>query len=371
MSLFTALIDASDACNLACGYCYRAPGIPGRLPLAAFDRLATELAASLPRERPVLAVWHGAEPLTLEPGYFLEANARLARVLGDRLKVAVQTNGVLLDDAWLDALHCQRASVSISLDGPARHHDRQRRSRDGQGSFECVLAGIARLRGAGIPFGILTTLTPDLACDPDGYFELLRAVDAPARIGPCVVPDDDPLALAGDAWGQFVIAVAERWLTGTDRPLDLEPLRTLLLSAAMGEPLACCWQSLCFDHQVALAPDGGLYPCVRLLGSAPDRLGDLARDGLAPALTRGGASPAPRLPGCSDCGLSAFCHGGCAWHARVRGRPGRGDGLCASWQAMYRWLFGDLVRILPRMARVRGVGVLDAVADALTARKTP
>ena len=52
--------------------------------------------------------------------------------------IAVTTNGVLIDDEWLDCFETHNISVAISLDGPAHIHDLHRRTFQGTGTHAAV-----------------------------------------------------------------------------------------------------------------------------------------------------------------------------------------------------------------------------------------
>ena len=70
------------------------------------------------------------------------------------MTTAVTTNGTLLDARRLAMLRSVDL-LAISLDGVPDSHDRMR----GRGSFARTARGVARLRGAGIRFGFIVTLT--------------------------------------------------------------------------------------------------------------------------------------------------------------------------------------------------------------------
>ena len=58
----------------------------------------------------------------------------------------LQTNGTLLTDEWCLFLKKHDFMVGISLDGPQAIHDRYRRDRKGNGSFEKAMQGLRLLQ---------------------------------------------------------------------------------------------------------------------------------------------------------------------------------------------------------------------------------
>jgi uncharacterized protein len=107
-------------------------------------------------------VFHGGEPFLIGAAVFDEwcamARARLAGIT--RAGFAIQTNGTLIDDEWIEVIRRHRIQIGISMDGPKAIHDVFRVDHAGRGSHAQVEQGIARLREARIPFGILCVITP-------------------------------------------------------------------------------------------------------------------------------------------------------------------------------------------------------------------
>lgn len=58
----------------------------------------------------------------------------------------IVTNGTLLDEIDIDYLIKNSIDLQISLDGPAKHHDRYRLYRNGKGSFRKVIQCIEKIR---------------------------------------------------------------------------------------------------------------------------------------------------------------------------------------------------------------------------------
>jgi uncharacterized protein len=106
-------------------------------------------------------VWHAGEPLTLRPDYYEQAIATLeaARPRNVTLNYGFQTNGTLIDESWIDFFEKHQINVGISLDGPRHLHDRYRRHRDGLGSFDKVMRGIAKLQAREYPFHIIGVIS--------------------------------------------------------------------------------------------------------------------------------------------------------------------------------------------------------------------
>ena len=159
------VLQSTGFCNINCSYCY----LPDRgnarqtMEPATVARAAQLIFASgLVKDR-LDIVWHAGEPLTLPPAYYAAAIEIIeaARPAGVAVHYGFQTNGTLIDDDWIDLFERHAIGVGISLDGPRDLHDRNRRYRNGAGSHDRVVAGIAKLKVRGYPFHFIGVLTAE------------------------------------------------------------------------------------------------------------------------------------------------------------------------------------------------------------------
>lgn len=188
--LDTVLLKVASRCNLDCSYCYvyhmgddAWRFQPKRMSDDVLDRVATRLAAQLERQgTPFSVVLHGGEPLLLGRAKLERFCRALREALPHPCGVHVQTNGVLLTDDLIDVLVKFEVGVSISFDGPKDVHDRFRVDHSGQGSFERVKAGIARMveRDDARPLlaGVLAVIDPE--SDPNDVYRALKQTTTPS-----------------------------------------------------------------------------------------------------------------------------------------------------------------------------------------------
>ena len=114
-------------------------------------------------ERGFTVVWHAGEPMVLPISYY----KRAIEIVGSHnpggldIKHSFQTNGVLIDDAWCDFFKEHNVNVGVSIDGPAFLHDRNRKTRKGDGTHHRVMEGIRKLQGNDVPFHVISVLTSE------------------------------------------------------------------------------------------------------------------------------------------------------------------------------------------------------------------
>lgn len=185
------VLKVYSRCNLACDYCYvyrmadqswrdRPLRMSPEILRMAADRIAEHARRhQLPR---VGIVLHGGEPLLAGPAFF----ATVASTLRKRLprpteaKLTVQSNGVLLNETFLDLLGEHDISVAVSLDGLSYIHDRHRLYPNGRGSYADVARGLELMRSGAhrrLFAGLLCTI--DLAQDPVAAYESLLRFQPP------------------------------------------------------------------------------------------------------------------------------------------------------------------------------------------------
>ena len=317
----------TDRCNLACAHCYRdrAPREPTSAELRSIWRNFLALRDQLPQAR-VRVQLAGGEPLAAE--HIWEV---LALAAGDGVPVRLLSNGTLVTAASARRLKTAGCRVvQVSIDGDEAAHDARR----GAGSFRAALAGIRRLRAAGIEVTVAMTLARDnLAALPAVLDLAAREADrfGAHRLVPC--------GRAADAAGQLLAPAELRQaydriaaFRAAQPQIDV-PRRDPLWQAYCDCPhddgkVAGCsagWGGICIDT------DGTVTPCRRL----PVALGNALRDdltGLWCGVTMARLRARDDLRGrCGACDLRWRC-GGC----RAIARAVTGDMLAADPQCFYR-----------------------------------
>ncbi len=171
------VVQPTPFCNLDCSYCYLPDrGNRQRMTEETLQLLCLRLADCPLLGDTLSVVWHAGEPLVLPPDYYERAFRLFAESLGERVEIrhCFQTNATLIDDAWIALIQRWRVSVGVSLDGPQWLHDRYRTTRSGAGSFAKTVAGVARLKGAQIPFHVIAVLTRDSLTQADAIFDFFH-----------------------------------------------------------------------------------------------------------------------------------------------------------------------------------------------------
>jgi uncharacterized protein len=171
-------------CDIQCDYCFY---LEKR---ALFDRdehvpharrCACGLHRTVRRAQPTPVVeftWHGGEPTLLGVDFFRRV-VELQAPYRDRKEIrnTLQTNAMRLDDEWCAFFKENGFFIGVSIDGPQEIHDRYRKDRHGQGTFERVMAGVRLLQKHGVEFNALACVGRETAYRP---LEVYRSSSRPA-----------------------------------------------------------------------------------------------------------------------------------------------------------------------------------------------
>lgn len=174
------VLQPTTFCNINCSYCY----LPSRhlrnkiIPttLARLIHLLTNSAPNTPQK--LLLSWHGGEPLAVGAAFYSDAFGESSILEKHNYIVthAVQTNGMLLSDEFAELFRANAVSLCVSIDGPERFHDRNRRYRNGMGTFRDVMAGIQVLNRWSIEYTVISVISEDHFKYTAAYFSFMASL---------------------------------------------------------------------------------------------------------------------------------------------------------------------------------------------------
>jgi len=116
------IIKVVSTCNLACRYCDADIYSNHRMSLDTVSQIITKALDYADR---VEFIWHGGEPLLMGIQFYekvVELQKRYRRK-GQTIENALQTNGTLINQEWVDFFKANDFHVGVSLDGPPEVHN--------------------------------------------------------------------------------------------------------------------------------------------------------------------------------------------------------------------------------------------------------
>jgi uncharacterized protein len=370
--LANLVLQVSHACNLRCRYCSADFGRYGAGFRAMSPRTAESAIDFLFDTSPAndLAItYFGGEPLLNLETVLSSARHALDRAdrQGRSVSLHLVTNGVLLSPRVLFQLDELAFSLTVSMDGPKRCHDRCRPFPDGSGSHRAVSQS---LEVAGqLPIGARITVRgtftrPNAAFFPDVRFLVGSGFSRNVAYEPVFLPASHPLALrwrdlpaVKRAYADLARYYVAKWRRG--EPFCLWDFDDAITQLARAKPR----QSRCGAGvtTIAVTAEKDIYACHMSTGIGGAHLGNLngglVEDRCRPWREKHREGRA----GCARCWLLALCGGGCNTHALFYnsslGRPYRLE--CELIELRYRLAFWMLSEIPGLKERLSSEGSAD------------
>ena len=303
-------------------------------------------------------VFFGGEPL-LERDLIattIQEARRLEREGAGRFHFKITTNGLDLDDDFLELSLREDIIVGISFDGTQAAHDRHRRLLTGGPSWEVVRSRLQHLLEVRPYSPVLLVVSPDTA----QFFgdSVVLLLDLGCRY---VVSSINHLAVWDDEhWNQLEAGYRRLareyvgWMK-TGRKVYFSPFEVKLASHIQKDwsKHARCKVG---RRQLSVGTDGSLYPCIQFASAGRGSsfcIGDVATGIQRDALDRVTALADREREPCSACVIEPRCNATCA---------------CINWQTS-----GSITDVSPVLCRHEQtlLPIVDAMGAELFRGRTP
>ncbi len=345
------VVRVTDACNLACEYCY---ANAGKRTGTVSEETVINAVKVFSQYYPRLTVeFHGGEPFLYFDSWIGTVN-RIRR-LNWPVDFAVQTNATLIDPDKARKLSLNRVSVGVSLDGPKEMHDKARHDAAGKGSWDDVMRGISVLRKWNLFAGVITTVGEHNA-RPRELLDFYLDNDI-TRV------KLNPLWEWGRGKGKgmkrekfhwfykaFIEATVNARLQG-EKLVKESNFKDIIVTLSSGRTRYMCFQNPCGAgrRMFGVDHDGTVYPCEEFTGNKEfagpniNKVKNVLQIFSHPVVSgvRGRMLEEDRLP----CG-PGYCKSAFLQTGRPRG----------SWDGLLEWAF-DLLKEEPWLAREYGVNI--------------
>jgi uncharacterized protein len=330
---------------MRCRYCfyhdlggYRQTRSYGIMTVDTMDRIIGNVYRDLNPRDEITFAFQGGEPALAGLDWFGQFTEKAAALTGEvKVHYALQTNGLLLNDAWASFLKENDFLVGLSIDGGKKFHDQNRPNAAGEGTFDACIQSKNLLEKYGVPYNILCVLTNELAADPDKAWRFIKE----EKIGfiqfiPCLEGLDEQkpsaFALRPARFASFYSRLYYWWMKELEKGsyISIKLFDDTAHLFFNGIPAACGIDGRCRPQYVVEA-DGSTYPCDFYAldnyhtGNLRDHtLHELFDTEIMQAFLKESRN-LPKL--CLSCPYLNLCNGGCK---RMRGVMYYGDGgtLC-------------------------------------------
>lgn len=322
------IIKLTTACNFQCVYCSEGDKEVQYLDYAMIKKLIDELPEVLDTcgEKNIELLWHGGEPLLVKREFLEQCMEYACQVLKDyHLQFLMQTNGYLIDEAWINTFKKYDIGVGISLDGYKELHDANRQTKDGKDTFDTIIQNIRRMKSEELSVGTLMVLNTENEVDVEQLYKFLRTELVSVKIHP-VIPCGraakiENSELIYDRYISLLKALYYKYLED-ETALVLDPLSELIQAILYEIPVReCSFNGTCGTYFLSLYTDGTIGFCGRSETAEKFIYGNLKENSLL-SLYRSAQAQAIRQRQdflqnneCKDCDVWELCHGGCSFEA--------------------------------------------------------
>ncbi|KXF81796.1 anaerobic sulfatase maturase [Enterovibrio coralii] len=347
---------SGSVCNLDCHYCFyleKERLYPERQQNWRMDdeTLSRYIEQQMDaQEGPeVVFSWQGGEPTLMGISFYEKAfeqqRAYAAALAKKGRHVTVvntfQTNGIKIDDAWAKLFSDHQVLVGISIDGPRELHDIYRVKRNGEPTFDKVMAAIDVLKRHRVRFNTLTVVHNENSQYPKEVYEFLvstgseflqfiplveRAANTQSESLNLVLPDAHdatvtPWSVGPKQFGLFLTEMFDVWVK-RDVGRVFVQLFDSTLASHLGYPATLCSHAAQCGSNFAIEANGDVYACDHYV-YPEHKLGNVHSDTLLSIRNSvenrafGLAKTAHLNQKCLSCAWRFACHGGCPKHRFV------------------------------------------------------
>lgn len=261
----------------------------------------------------------------------------------------IQTNGLLMNEAWAEFLARNDFLVGISLDGPKKLHDANRIDTNGKPTFYRVMDVLSLFHRFHVNYNILTVVTNETTQKASSLYHFYKRNHFPfVQLIPCMdeanrgrEKKQNPQAVIPEQYGKFLCEIFDLWYEDFihGEKMDIRMFSNLAQMSA-GYPAEECGMNGCCNCYFVVEGDGSIYPCDFYcmdqwkLGSLETSFQELlTSDKARHFLSRGNHTP----ENCLHCPHFPLCRGGCRrWMER-----NHSDGLELSYLCPAYKIFFD------------------------------
>lgn len=322
---------ASGLCNLRCQYCFYADVTSlrevesyGRMKEDTTQKMIAQLFIDLEAGDTLTLAFQGGEPTLAGLPYFrkvkelVEEQRQVKKV---QVNYAIQTNGMLINEAWCQFLKENNFLVGLSIDGHPMYHDLHRLDTKGRGTFHRVIETKHLFDQYEIEYNILCVLTNQLAKEPKKIYQFMQKENIDyIQFIPCLdelnAQKSSSYALIPERFASFYRQLFHLWLAelkaGTYRSIKLfDDVFNLVVNRQVN---ACGLIGNC-QIQYIIEADGSVYPCdfyaldeYRLGFIQEQSLRELFEQDVSKSFVCEKLEPSIL---CQACPFLQMCHGGC------------------------------------------------------------
>ncbi|MDD6169496.1 MAG: radical SAM protein [Lachnospiraceae bacterium] len=352
--MFTVIVKGTNSCNLDCSYCSLGKKINGKIAdkNRLFDILEFGCKVAKDKVDPrVNFIFHGGEPTIISLDSYTYAIDRIENDYPEvKKEYSIQTNAWQLSEDYIEFLKKYNVKVGVSIDGSEYIHDTERRSKNGEKTFDRVCANIDRMLEKEIPVSCLMVLTSVALKKDMDYLKFFEERNLHLKINPLLnygeVYVHPELSLSENEYADYLIRLYEYILTNSIN-VSISPIDKILNAILSDKKInECTFNANCNENFVCIDYEGNIYPCGKYsdlneykLGSIYDKSFSFHNLEILQKLIRRRTINLPVE--CKNCKFIAMCNAGCNAEASIDGNIEKPPLLCSDYKKLFAYFIRD------------------------------
>jgi uncharacterized protein len=319
----TITIEPVKHCNINCSYCYCNNNIGTRMETAEINYILQSIFEYMQQThyQEVHFIWHGGEPLLAGFAFYKEAFEKITTLFLDKTVCHfMQTNGLLIDQAFISLFESYQVDVGISLDGPKDLHDQLRVDFNNQGTHDQVLNIVNKLKNSQVILGFNMVITRPCINQETRIYNFFRDLGYGFRINPILVSPNrestKEYALPHLGYGKIMCGLFDAWTHTETSRVPISPISSYLKAMLTGRTTECQHSADCVGENFGIKPGGQVFLCTRFEEYA---IGNFKHNTLIEITNSYRAQQVAKrqytIDVCQSCKYQPICRGGCPHNA--------------------------------------------------------
>ncbi|MBQ6881638.1 MAG: radical SAM protein [Alistipes sp.] len=353
----TIIIKPTFSCNFRCVYCYLTNNVKSDAMMMQYKVAESLISQAIQfchtkGKRTLTLIWHGGEPLL----WGVENYRRIFAFAekhnnGLRIRQCVQTNLSLVDTAYIKLFQEYKVKVGFSLDGTKSINDLQRRTIDGEGTFDLIMDKVAMCKAAGLDIGCILVGSKHFIDHIGEVYDFLCANNLNFKFNPLfnageAVNAGTSIAISPEEYAEMAIELFDLWYYDKQHSLKettFIDIASYFVSKAK-KSRSCMFAANCQDSFMAVSPSGEIFPCGRFCETKTRySYGNINNESLESIMSNIKGTEIYARSGhiahssCTQCRFFQLCHGGCLHDGFLRNEDFKSKTfLCPAYKRIFR-----------------------------------
>ncbi|WP_428739318.1 radical SAM protein [Sulfurimonas sp.] len=307
-------LSVTHDCNLRCEYCYAGEKSSCTMDIETAKKIIDFIILITPPKEDLSIGFFGGEPL-MELGLIDEIIEYIyTKNLPHPISFSITTNGTLLNSSAIDLIKKHGINISVSIDGPQDIHDKFRKDKYGNGTFNRISKNIKNLANHIEYFQVNSVFTPLTIKRLDETVRFLIDNELyRIHLNPDVSIEwgEESFDDIADGYQNIADTYIEMFNQGQEIAINLLDSKLILFFKGGYEERDKCGMG---ETEFGFAPSGNVYPCERLIGDDTDEQMNMGNVHTGVNLLHRcviGRKEANENEECKECELQKYCMNWC------------------------------------------------------------